>query len=87
MKHLIFIFLALAMLNLEAIDGIHGGVFFCDGQAHPYTVCLTNKAGDEVCHMKSVISSPTLLSRWSFMRIGRQSRSLQQAIKLRMTLW
>ena len=50
MKHLIFIFLALAMLNLEAIDGIHGGVFFCDGQAHPYTVCLTNKAGDEVCH-------------------------------------
>ena len=47
MKHLIFIFLALAMLNLEAIDGIHGGVFFCDGQAHPYTVCLTNKAGDD----------------------------------------
>lgn len=28
MKHLIFIFLALAMLNLEAIEGIQGGVFF-----------------------------------------------------------
>ena len=50
MKHLIFIFLALAMLNLEAIDGIHGGVFFCDGQVHPYTVSLTNMTGDEVCH-------------------------------------
>ncbi len=49
MKYLIFIFLALAMLNLEALDGIHGGVFFCDGQAHSYSVCLTNKAGDEVC--------------------------------------
>ena len=47
MKHLIFIFLALAMLNLEAIDGIHGGVFFCDGQVHPYTVTLTNKTGIE----------------------------------------
>ena len=45
-----FLFLALAMLNHEAIDGIHGGVYFCDGQAHPYSVCLTNKAGDEVCH-------------------------------------
>ena len=48
MKHLIFIFLALTMLNLEALDGIHGGVFFCDGQAHSYSVCLTNKAGDAI---------------------------------------
>lgn len=48
MKHLIFIFLALTILNLEALDGIHGDVFFCDGQAHPYTVCLTNKAGDAI---------------------------------------
>lgn len=50
MKYLIFIFLTLAMLNLEAIEGIQGGVFFCDGLAQPYSVCLTNKAGDVVCH-------------------------------------
>jgi hypothetical protein len=50
MKYLIFIFLTLAMLNLEAIEGIQGGLFFCDGLAQPYSVCLTNKAGDVVCH-------------------------------------
>ena len=50
MKYLIFIFLTLAMLNLEAIEGIQGVLFFCDGLAQPYSVCLTNKAGDVVCH-------------------------------------
>ena len=74
MKHLIFIFLALAMLNLEAIDGIHGGVFFCDGQAHPYTVCLTNKAGDEVCHQFTGAYGLKRLGQTDFTKDGQYNQ-------------